>query len=84
MTMQTKIELYKYAKHFILKHNNQIAKTFLNQIKNNSKDEIENDLLNELIELIDNNNYKNYVINKIDIIIKNKKNYPKLTAWIIP
>lgn len=78
MNIYTKIELLKYVKHFIIKHKYKIAKTFLNQIIKETTSKKELTMFNEMIECIDKNSsvYETLVIDRIDEIIKDEKNYP--------
>lgn len=80
MNLYTKFELLKYAKHFITKEKPNVAKVFLNQIRNKATNKRELIMLNEMIECLekDNSIYQVLVIERIDEILKNKKkkNYP--------
>lgn len=80
MNTYTKIELLKYAKHFMLKQKNNIAIIFLKQIINKSTSKLEIIKLDEIINELQSENCKNQelVINEIDEIIK--KNYPKISS----
>jgi len=76
----TKIELLKYAIHFISKQKNNIAIIFLKQIINKSTSKLEIIKLDEIINELQSENWKNQelVINEINEIIK--KNYPKISS----
>lgn len=80
MNTYTKIELLKYAKHFITKQKNNIAIIFLKQIINKSTSKLEIIKLDEIINELQSENWKNQelVINEINEIIK--KNYPKISS----
>lgn len=72
MNKFVKIELLKYARQFILNEKFEIAKSFINQIINKTKNKSEiakyEDLLNDLKQKETINSKS--LINKIDIIIK--------------
>lgn len=84
MDIYTKLELLKYAKHFLIKQKPQIAKTFLDQIIKRTSNKQEESILNEIVECLEKNNFtKNTITDveeKINNILENKKNYPKFAS----
>ena len=70
MNIYTKIELLKYVK--------QVAITFLNQLIKSANNTKELRMLNQMVECLKNENsiYKELVIDRINEIIENEKNYP--------
>ena len=88
MNVRAKIKLYRKVKYYILQGNTIMAKKLLTIIRYNANSQMEKYLLQDLIEIspiaTGTSYYKKFMILKLNTIIKNKKNYPKLTAWIIP
>ncbi len=78
MNIYTKIELLKYVKQFIRKQKPQVAITFLNQLIKSANNTKELRMLNQMVECLKNENsiYKELVIDRINEIIENEKNYP--------
>ena len=70
MNIYAKIELLKYVK--------QVAITFLNQLIKSANNTKELRMLNQMVECLKNENsiYKELVIDRINEIIENEKNYP--------
>lgn len=78
MNIHTKIELLKFVKHFIIKKKTKIAIIFLKQLLNKATNKRELIMLNGMVECLESNNaiFNELVIERIDEIIKNEKNYP--------
>ena len=82
MDIYTSIELLKYAKHFIKKGKNEIAKSFIKQIIKKTKNKRFLISLNEMINCLNEKNYiyHQMVLDKINDLIVNEKELSKFSS----